>query len=273
MILGVDHIALSCADAAAGVGPLEAAGLEAAFCQEGAPNREQKRPFLRQYDPLHSIAFCRLPGGVALELTQHSAPLARGGSPFQLLANGPLPHSDPWDGEEPPMGADIWSAALGVQQPQAAVWRPFEAQYWYVPRRDEAAPAMFQTLGVPVGDLHSAVAFWSGALGFRPVDRDASEEARWARLRLRSPIPAWGLDVLLAQGPSRAEPCLDDSGFPCLALLCSNMNHDLGAVANAGASRASEVFQLEVGGRELTVALLRDPDGNLVELLQVAKKR
>jgi len=271
MILGVDHIALSCGHAAADAEVLEAAGFEASFCDEGAANREQKKPFLQAYEPLHDIAFCRLAGGVAVELTQHCAPLTRGLSPFQLLANGPLPHSEPWEGPEPPVGPEIWSAALGVEPPRAAVWTPFEAQYWYVPSRDEQAPVVYQTLGVPVTDLTAAEVFWSGALGFKPVNRDPG--GAWALLRLKSPIPAWGLDVLLAAGPARAEPYLDQAGFPCLALLCSKMDHDLGAVAGAGASRASEAFVVEVGGRELMVALLCDPDGNLVELLQVAKKK
>lgn len=71
MILGVEHIALSCVNIETGVAGLSARGFAPAFVERDIPNAPEKRPLLHAYAARHDIASCRARTGIAIELTNH----------------------------------------------------------------------------------------------------------------------------------------------------------------------------------------------------------
>jgi hypothetical protein len=71
MILGVEHVALSCADIERGAADLADYGFSTAFIERDLPNAPAKTPLLHTYAPRHDIASCRARTGIAVELTAH----------------------------------------------------------------------------------------------------------------------------------------------------------------------------------------------------------
>lgn len=237
MILGVDHIALSCDNLATGCAVLEAAGWGIRFREDALPNHPAKRPFLRRYQPLHQVAYARGPRGLAVELTDHGTPLG------------------------PPVGG---YRASGIGAP--ALWADLPA-VWTPPTTSDVSLAL-EHAELPVRDLAAARRFWCDGLGAQLV----ADAASAARVRFAAPVPSLEGELHLVQ--EAAAPvvhALDDAGFTCLALLCSDVEADAARAVRAGATRRSGRFDLTVAGRPLWIELLAGPGGELVELIQLAR--
>jgi len=273
MILGVDHIALSVENIVDGVKLLDKFGLRAKFVQEGVPNHPAKRDFLKCYEPLHSIAYCQSEGSVSVELTQHSQPLCDALSPYQVLLKRGLSDTVAFIGDLSSWGK-AWRASLGCIQPVAALSSLFHAQFWYDKRCDDLSSGFIRALLVPVTDLSVSEKFWVRGLGFRVANHGSISGGRdWMHITFRGPVQAWSLSLVLVDG-SEAQPphYLDDSGFPCLALISSRLNKDRELALEMGSRGASSEFCLVVADNPLQIALLRGPDNELVELIGFSPK-
>lgn len=254
MILGFDHVTLPFVDAALGARLLEPLGYRTAFLERDAPNRPEKSRFLRRYAPSHDLALCRSPHGPAIEVISYGSALGPAGPAACLPV-----FSDPAAGEP---AVDPLLARSG----QAVA-----ARAWRLPALGAdclaAAPAAVAAnrIVLPSGDLEAAARFWELGLAAK---RQESSAPGAATLRLASPVPAWRLEVTLVAGRPDVPAFLDDPGFACPALLTNRIEEDL-ARAAALATASSGVFELALHGRALRVALLRGPDGALVELVQI----
>lgn len=270
MILGVDHIALSCENVVHGAKLLGEVGYRAKFIQEGLSNHPAKQSLLTVYDPLHSVAYCQAEQGVSLELTQHSSLLRDAVSPYQVLLNGPPADVIPFVGDLSSSWESVWRVAVGCSQPVAALWRSLHAQFWYDAQHDEPLPVFVRALLVPITDLSVSEKFWVKGLGCRVVNRGVVEERRrWARVAFRALVPTWSLDVVLVECDRGGKLAyLDDAGFPCLAVITNRMTEDQDTAMEMGGRDAGEEFALEVGGRVLGISVLHGPDNELIELIE-----
>lgn len=275
MILGIDHIALSCKDVVSGAKKLGEIGYKIKFVHEDLPNHSAKRHLLRFYEPIHSVAYCQAQHSVSVELTQHSSPLRDdAASPFQVLLNRPPANALPFRGELLPTWESTWSAALGCSKTVAALWEPFCAQVWYVRPAHEASRELVSALLVPIIDLSISERFWVRGLGCRVANRGVDEDGRrWTRVSFRAPVRSWSLDVVLAEdGRGNASPYLDDAGFPCLAVITNRIADDQDVLLKMGGGDASKRFAIEVGGKMLGIVVLRGPDNELIELIEVQRR-
>jgi hypothetical protein len=123
--------------------------------------------------------------------------------------------------------------------------------------------------GVPVRAVVDAVdpaasaRFWREGLGF--------EHAGEGLLRSRAMLPAWRLEVLLRPADGLTAPTtVDAEGCVLLTVLTTDARAELerGGLKDL-ARRSSEVWEEPVAGRNLRVALVEGPSGELVELLQL----
>lgn len=271
MILGVDHIALSCCDIDAATELLRRYGFTTEFSETGLENSAEKRPFLQTYEPEHSIAFCRPAAGVALELTMHSStPSGPPASPGVVFSGAPK--GDVGEGEKDAVDVGrIIRAALGHPDVTRRRWPGLSASCWY--GIDDGNTPHTRALLVPAADLTAATTFWQDALGCRQVgEGDGNTAGAWRHLRFAAPVPAWSLDILLHK-PSR-EPgpyFLDSPGFPCLALLTNGIEQDRDTALRSGVHEASDIFSLDVKGRRLRLVILRTNDGTLIELIEIQR--
>ena len=119
---------------------------------------------------------------------------------------------------------------------------------------------------VEAGRVHGAVpgasrAFWADGLGFRDA-RDA--------LEFPAVSAAWRLRVLLEprEGTTPATS-VDASGCVLVTMLTTDLERDLATLAAGQAlGRTTRPWTERVGGRDVTVAIVEGPSGELVELLQ-----
>jgi catechol 2,3-dioxygenase-like lactoylglutathione lyase family enzyme len=267
MIMGVDHVALTCTDLDTAAQQLSESGFRVRFSQRDIPNFAGKAPLLARYQPLHSMAFCEGTSSTAIELTLHGPERPPRRASYEVLL-----HAEPsgsWSECESPDGiAALWRDTLGVGAVRCGAWDGSGAQFWYEP--GAGAPAAVRALFVPVSDLDRSITFWKGALGLRSLTPGETDGRRWARGRFVSPVPAWCLDVVLAETAEAPQPqVLDAGGFPCLALLSTDARKDEEKLLAHGGTDSTGLFEVVIDGKGLQVLVLRGPDGELVELLQV----
>lgn len=268
MILGVDHLALTALDLDSARAQLESAGFVRAFAEESAPNAATKRRLLAEYRELHALAYFRpAGGGLPLEVVVHARAYAHPPGPFMpvLAASEDIGRRrDGANGNGPDWAGILAANDLGAAE--LRVWDGLEAEFWFlqspvpVPLR-----AVCTLLRVP--DLDAELAFWT-ALGFKTV---AGAPGPWRRMRLDSPVSGWQVDLLVAGAPGADPAFLDSCGFPCLALLTTDLDADTRRLEAAGGHDFTAPFEVSVNEKLLRVAVCRSPGGALCELLQVRR--
>jgi hypothetical protein len=276
MILGVDHIALSCKNISQGAKLLAEEGFRVKFVQEDVPNHPSKRHLLTSHHPLHSVAYCQSQSGISIELTQHSSQLNDKGALYQVLLSKPPSNATPSTGTLLSTWESSWCAALECVSPERGLWHPFHAQFWYDAHEDEQLEGgtFIRALLVPITNLSASERFWVKGLGCRVVAQGIVEnEYRWARVAFQTPVQTWSLDVVLVESDRRTVvPHLDDSGFPCLAVITNRITDDQETLLEMGGHDTSDTFTLEVDGKTLGVFILRGPGNELVELVEFQRK-
>lgn len=263
MILGVDHLALSCLDLQAGATVLEGLGYDLKFTSAEVSNPQEKRRFLAQYRATHGIAFAQRSGSVALELTAHGLSHAGIQGPFQPCMEQAPPGLVPVSPQPHLQG--VWKEAFGLEA-VLGWWPDFDSLVWY---RHEASPSGgLQSVLLLTPSLEASADFYMD--GLRCIERRRGvSPLPWRRLAFSSPLPTWSLDLLLVEVPDGAvETHLDAPGFPCLALLTNRLPEDLEQARQAGGHDISDTFELQPHERRLKIALLRGPANEIIELIQ-----
>ena len=118
-------------------------------------------------------------------------------------------------------------------------------------------------VGIVVRDSEKSLAFYRDVLGLEYLgDLTFPGNHMWR-------FQAGGSVVkLLAQDPPAAEPPAEPTaGFSYLSLFVSNLDELVDEVAGAGCEIAIPVTEFQPGAR---FAFVRDPEGNRIELLDVA---
>lgn len=112
--------------------------------------------------------------------------------------------------------------------------------------------------------LEESLDFWTSGLGFR---------ADALRLTFPAPVPAWRLELDVDPGPiPDEEPTVDAQGCVLVTMVVTALEHDLERLVGGTTLRRSEIWEERVANRNLRVALVAGPSGELVELLEIASK-
>lgn len=115
---------------------------------------------------------------------------------------------------------------------------------------------------ISVPDPASLSRFFVDGLNFKVVDRE---------LVLSSFLPGWSCRLRLEIG-SGLPPSLDAAGLTCLAFYCNNIVEDTQHLIDLGARDSTGCFDLTLGEKTMTIAMLRIPGGPLVELINLKRK-
>lgn len=260
-VLGTSHLCIAYDDALQPVFPPKPNAYAVKFLEADLLNPDQKRPFLRYWAPRHSMAFLTAPEGISLEMLPcHRGPAE---APFGYQPILPVEdkvfrafQADPHGCFEPVsamLGQEVRSAILGGVN---ALTVPADAAAGI---RDG-----LHAVALGCSDIERSATFWTQGLGLKKVPSVGS--GRW--LQLRSLSRSWDLTLLLYPLPSGTRRMyLDDAGCNCLSFLTRGHENWRAQRMQHGASEHGESFVIAVGGRQVQVAFLRGPDGELVELL------
>jgi hypothetical protein len=267
MILGVEHIALSCDNLLQSIDAVKTLGYTDKFVQKDLPNDLAKTDLLRTYEPFHSIAYCQKPDSISIELTQHSEPLKQSPSFYQVHFAIKPEHCS--NGIQSALLPALWQSSLDLQSPQSGIWSPFKSVVWYENALTQPASNAITSIALQVRNLKKSYHFWTEALACRPINQGNTNGQEWSVLSIVSPVPSWSLKVVLveSQSPSK-KPFLDDSGFPCLALITNNLKQDAAKALQAGGHSSANEFISSVNGKILQIQLVRGPDQELIELIE-----
>ena len=133
----------------------------------------------------------------------------------------------------------------------------------FIPVIDES-----RVMGVirAVEDLDKSKMFYS-ALGMTP-------EPWHGHMKFRIDSPVEKLRSSLLMGPTAnweesAPIFLDDAGFPCIALLTTDLDADARRLHNEATQFITDDFRLTVNKQKLRIAFACGPSGELIELVQV----
>lgn len=261
MILGLSHIAVSCADIDAATARLAAFGYAPRFDAPALENHIAKTPFLTRHQPLHHIRAMAAEGAMAIELLDHGAlhgpqtaaliPVFRSDTPCSDWQPRPL-DSLPIA----PEGIAALRDALG-QEPQAFHDPALSMTLLWVPAAGES-PGL-HACAVPT-DAPDTLTPLLGQLRFRP---DAA--GLWSLL---TPLPALQARLLpVAATPAEgwtAEPLLDAPGCACLALMARGTDR---APLPAALQGKTVSFTLPVNGKTSRITLARPETGPIIELV------
>jgi catechol 2,3-dioxygenase-like lactoylglutathione lyase family enzyme len=273
VIVGLDHVALSCAHVPTASELLEAHGF---VCRFSAllPNAPEKQPFQRRWEPEHAIALYSAASGPSIEVTCHRAPAdpPRSSSPraagFQVILEGPLALDTARDAADDGSRAASAAAALLDVRATPRVWGSIQAPFWHGVS-DSPAGVSVRAVMLPTPDLDASRRFWTAGMGLV----EARTEQGACLLMLRAPVPAWSLSLLLVSaGCAPPQPMVDDAGFPVLGFLCSRLDDDLARLAALGAHETSAPFLVRPADKLLRIALTRGPAGEILELIEVQRR-
>ena len=107
--------------------------------------------------------------------------------------------------------------------------------------------------------------FWIEGLGFGD-DGTA--------LELRAAAPSLGFRVALeARPPSRPATMVDAAGCVLVTAVTTDVDRDFERLGRFSEGRSAQPWDEAVAGRELRVAMIEGPSGELVELLQAPSRR
>lgn len=272
MIVGVDHIALACADLDTGRQTLAALGLSERFVHRGVVNAGQKRVLMAEYGPLHDIAVHDAETGAAIELTAHNAIHVRAGNGYTPVLEVPADADfEPVvDGGSGAGEAACIAAAFGDGFLRHVL--PALETYCYL--RPGAAAGELRAGVLRVRDLDASKAFFAVAIAARP-DREGRDGGhRWAVVKPPALMPKWRLELLLVEAADAGcERLLDDAGWPCLACLTTSIEADAEKLRQGPARHVGEIFPLYVDGKPLRILLASGPNGELIELIEVTRKQ
>jgi predicted enzyme related to lactoylglutathione lyase len=119
-------------------------------------------------------------------------------------------------------------------------------------------------------DVVALAKFYDAAFGLKEIDRVGQPPTEI--------IMRYGATVAAAKAGSspefllgRREPGATNDSMPHAVFHVSDMNATLAAAKAAGATAKGEVASVSIGGMPLKVAMLVDPDGNVLEIMELPK--
>lgn len=119
-----------------------------------------------------------------------------------------------------------------------------------------------EAITVTVPDLAPLRRLLVDGLGFRAEDSD---------FVLSSRLPAWSCRLRLIAGAS-SPVSLEAAGPTSLAFYCNRNAEDVQRLLEFGATDHTASFDLILGGRAMTISMLRAPGGPLLELINPKHK-
>jgi len=273
VILGVDHVAVSGKELDRERQALEQLGFRCRFIGSGVTNVESKSPLLRKRNPLHDLAVFDGAEGTALELTVHRTPRRAGTNmgfvPLLKLETVAFQNLE-FVEDSPKDIATAIEAAFGIEMVRLFRSPALDATIWAVPGN---VLAFLATIRI-VKDLSESTKFFGDGLGIKPKSASNSGPRPWVRFDIGSQIQRWRSSILLCEKREESETArqlLDDAGYPCLALLSTDLASDVARLKANGARTDTVDFELVIDGKAFLFSIIIGPSGEIIELMQLRR--
>jgi hypothetical protein len=115
---------------------------------------------------------------------------------------------------------------------------------------------------IRVRNMEEEAAFFVDALGFTSPASGL--------LEMNSRFPQWSLKLKVTEDPAAAlDPPLDLEGLSCIAFYTTNLENDIARLLDRGGRDKTDTFSFTINDRDLRIAMLRSPEGTIIELIQI----
>jgi hypothetical protein len=116
-----------------------------------------------------------------------------------------------------------------------------------------------------VRDQAAVGRFFTEGLGFR---------AEQGMLRLDGRFPQWSVAIrMMPDATAPLDPPLDLEGWSCLAFYATDPAADAAYLKTVGGRDSTAVFPVEWSGSRMSIAMLRDPEGTIIELIKILDRK
>jgi hypothetical protein len=110
--------------------------------------------------------------------------------------------------------------------------------------------------------IDTEIMFWKNALKCKEISTH--------HLRFSSFIADWSCDFYFQKTEHPLEkPMLNDSGFNCVAFYVKDIDVFISRIMSYNSVMEVAPFPIKVNNKNLRVAMVRSPDGNIIELIEI----
>lgn len=211
-----------------------ACGYAVTFQEDAVTVPASKQPLLRKSAATHSMVFLQCNAGLAVEIVEYPEPGEETNSATVELASPPDMRSLIAGGAE-----RAWKMSGGERN--LVCWN--------------------------ASDYQACVSFWSKIFSRDPT---LVGEGVAATFQIRAPLPRWNLTLQIGSRAADSDCMLDDPGITCLSLLCKDVVQMEKNYMKAGATYTTGILPFRLGGKNVDLALVRCPGGQIIELTQLS---
>ena len=269
MIIGIDHISLSCNDIYSAQPEIRNLGYKLKFQEINVYNNPAKIPFLQDFEDRHSLAFFQHETNIPIELIQHKKPLENISSPYHVLLN-PMFENSQKHGKVEIQLDKVFNTSLYNMKVNSYVWKKQNALFWH----DDSNTNL--NLGgaficIPAINILRSEEFWTNIFGFKLVSRSPIKTTpQWTYLSHKSLISnSPSIDLFIVDTKTPVKPSfLDDPGFTSLAFISTSIEKDFKKLMAYHPIEYSKEFNLNINSKELKIRIVRNHDQSLIELIE-----
>lgn len=260
MIVGISHIGATVLNLESALQDFARLGFKTDFVERNLPNDPQKRQFMNRWHPTHHIAFIKgNVNSVGLELIEYPEAAVMNSDKLndhiRLHFTGRINETDEVcdTTENSSTYQDIQLCCLRLRGRHSSNSVSLNIAEFHVKEQGS----------------NTSRAFWQNGAGFKPVNADDVESA----MEPGVPLLFWKM----ALKPKITtldfnESILDEVGLNLITLVTSDIAKDRERLIKHGGRDASNVFVQMVNQKELKIALMRSPEGHVVELIEFPKQ-
>jgi hypothetical protein len=272
MILGISHIVLRSYDLTVDERFFYEMGYSIFFVEKELATSPSKFRFMRSKSESQDMVFLDKPNVISVELINYGDESPPSYGSLYLVIPG-----------EPPIGSTlvgtneysdfswVWAQLMSKRSPD----------FFYVPQyrttlcfskelsnnnREKCILCHF------VSDFSSALTFWSEGVGFTiDILKITPSGKKCSLLSFQRPISQWNAKLLLIESNSINKSFyIDDAGFRCLSLLCSDIEGDSFKIEKLGRTQSSDIMKYTVNQKNLTVKIIKyDLNKFFIELIKI----
>jgi hypothetical protein len=254
MIVQIDHVQLSSTAFEFHSRLLRRLGYQTLFTENGVRNLRIKRDLVRAFRETQDLSLLASEGNLGIELVNNGSVGPDEGLFIPVLVNVP-----------PDLILKTEKARQGRVPVSLVMLKGLEVPV-YISVAGGSTGFAFNQLVLRAEDVERSARFWR-SLGFV-----ASPDAGWGTTLQFSSLTRGHLFRMHLRRGHRlaARPRLDDKGFVCLAFVVTSAENEAMRLGREG-FETTAAESITLNARKMNILFVRGPDGEIVELIEVAR--
>ena len=252
MIVKIDHVALSSLNFEEDITVMKSLGYKPIFVEKDIKNLEIKRGLMRRFSKRQGLALLEQEGCLGVELINHGHINSQETSITPIFENVPVDLVEIATRKK--INDNIFTEAR-IKSLNIPI---------YITTSAGSSEFRFNKLMIKTRDMKKALNFWE-CLGFKSVNVNENS----AISEFKSPFDEAAYQIHIQENSAvENHRYLDDTGFNCIAFISNSVRNEKESLDKQGV-KVTEIEDIELNGRTLSIFFAFGPSGELVELIGV----